>query len=72
MERYSDVLDLAQAHVEQETAQRIDQIRRSAMLVGTGSPCCIDCGTPIPEARRRHLPGASRCVPCQSQIEGRR
>ncbi|MCU0836474.1 MAG: TraR/DksA family transcriptional regulator [Chromatiaceae bacterium] len=69
MERYADVIDLAQAHVEQETALRIAQIRRHAVVMGTGSSRCVDCGGAIPEARRQQVPGARRCVACQSLVE---
>lgn len=30
---------------------------------------CIDCGEPIPEARRLAVPGCSRCVDCQQFAE---
>jgi phage/conjugal plasmid C-4 type zinc finger TraR family protein len=69
MERFADVIDMAQAHVEMETALRIDQIRCRAALVGVGSPHCIDCRCPIPEERRKYLPSTQRCVACQSLLE---
>ncbi|AGA90683.1 phage/conjugal plasmid C-4 type zinc finger protein, TraR family [Thioflavicoccus mobilis 8321] len=68
MERLSDIVDMAQAHIEQETALRIERIRRNAKP-GVGRAHCIDCGQPIPAARRASVPGASRCVTCQSLIE---
>ncbi len=30
---------------------------------------CDECGEPIPEARRRALPGVQYCVKCQSELE---
>lgn len=33
---------------------------------------CRDCGRPIPEARLRVLPFATRCVACQAAAEGLR
>jgi RNA polymerase-binding transcription factor DksA len=36
------------------------------MAAGEGSEECVICGEPIPEARRRALPGARTCVACQS------
>jgi phage/conjugal plasmid C-4 type zinc finger TraR family protein len=68
MERFADVLDMAQAHVEQETALQIERIRKGAGK-GTGSTHCVDCGAEIPNERRRHMPGAVRCVPCQDLME---
>lgn len=30
---------------------------------------CQDCGADIPEGRRKALPGASRCVQCQQEVD---
>jgi phage/conjugal plasmid C-4 type zinc finger TraR family protein len=59
---------MAQAHVERETALQIERIRRGAQA-GIGSSHCLDCGAEIPDARRRHMPNAVRCVPCQEHQE---
>ena len=71
MERFADVIDMAQAHVERETALRIERIRQNA-TTNSGSHHCIGCGTEIPEDRRRHVPGAVRCIHCQNLWEGTR
>ena len=39
---------------------------RARMPSGAGLAECEDCGEPIPQARRRALPGARTCVSCQS------
>lgn len=39
---------------------------RSQLPTGPGRSHCEDCGAPIPEARRRVLPGVRLCVVCQS------
>lgn len=65
MEQFDDALDLAQAHLERETAPRIAAIQRASR--GQGAALCIDCGTLIPAARRRHVP--NRCAACQEQVE---
>ncbi|HEV2366259.1 MAG TPA: DksA/TraR family C4-type zinc finger protein [Caulobacteraceae bacterium] len=39
---------------------------RGRLPVGEGSEHCVDCGEEIPPARRRALPGAHTCVPCQA------
>jgi phage/conjugal plasmid C-4 type zinc finger TraR family protein len=31
---------------------------------------CRDCGEPIPEKRRKAMPGYKRCVACQMEYEG--
>lgn len=30
---------------------------------------CAECGQPIPEARRRAVPGVQLCVACQTKTE---
>lgn len=44
---------------------------RARMPAGDGLTQCEECGEPIPEARRRALPGARTCVPCQSRRDSR-
>jgi phage/conjugal plasmid C-4 type zinc finger TraR family protein len=39
---------------------------RSRLPAGEGSEHCVECGDPIPEGRRRALPGVTTCVACQS------
>jgi RNA polymerase-binding transcription factor DksA len=68
MERYADVLDLAQAHAEHEVATRIAAIQLRTRQ-GEGRDDCLDCGVRIPEARRHHVPNALRCAPCQDKAE---
>lgn len=70
MERFADVLDMAQAHTESEIRLRIDAIQRHANA-GLGRELCSDCGEPIPESRRRHVPNATRCTACQGERERR-
>jgi len=41
------------------------------MPSGAGLSECKECGEPIPEARRRALPGARTCVACQSSRDKR-
>ncbi len=68
MERFADELDQAQAHIENETEMRISTIQ-ARLRRGPGSPWCTDCGAPIPEARRRLVPNAVRCLRCQEGHE---
>lgn len=42
---------------------------RSRLAQGESLLDCEECGEPIPEARRRALPGVRRCVPCQSEAD---
>ena len=44
---------------------------RARIPAGEGETHCIECGDEIPPARRRAMPGALTCVPCQSDRDGR-
>ena len=53
---------------EQIDATVKDGIQRARSRLGTGPgrPDCEECGEPIPEARRRAVPGVRLCVACQA------
>ena len=42
---------------------------RDALSSEGGLAECMDCGEPIPKARRDALPGVTRCVPCQELVD---
>jgi phage/conjugal plasmid C-4 type zinc finger TraR family protein len=42
---------------------------RAPMNRSASAMHCADCGAPIPEARRRAVPGVRLCVACQSRRE---
>ncbi|BBC73395.1 conserved hypothetical protein [Altererythrobacter sp. B11] len=46
-------------------------IARSRLPSGDGRAECEECGEPIPQARRRALPGARTCVECQTKRDAR-
>jgi phage/conjugal plasmid C-4 type zinc finger TraR family protein len=45
------------------------KLARSRMPDGEGLSHCEECGTAIPEARRKAIPGVRLCVSCQSALE---
>lgn len=45
------------------------QRARSQLPAGPGRSRCEECDAPIPEARRKALPGVRLCVACQSEID---
>ena len=54
--------------VQEQIDASVDEavaLARSQMAQGPGREDCEDCGESIPEARRRAVPGVSRCVACQ-------
>ncbi|NMT65145.1 DksA/TraR family C4-type zinc finger protein [Marinobacter orientalis] len=58
------VQDQIDASVEDEV-----QRARSQLNQGESATECEECGRPIPEARRKAIPGVRLCVECQSAFE---
>jgi phage/conjugal plasmid C-4 type zinc finger TraR family protein len=44
---------------------------RARLPKGDGATHCRECDEPIPEARRRALPGVVTCIACQSGRDAR-
>ena len=59
---------------EQIDASVEDEIERarSQLTVGESATKCDECGAPIPEARRKAIPGVRLCIDCQSAHEKER
>ncbi|HEU0198012.1 MAG TPA: DksA/TraR family C4-type zinc finger protein [Nevskiaceae bacterium] len=57
-----------QEQIDASVADAIADARR-AMPHGRSAELCEICGEPIPEARRRALPGVRRCVACQAEAD---
>lgn len=45
------------------------QLARSRLPSGKSLSHCEECDEPIPEPRRRAIPGVRLCVSCQSELE---
>ena len=45
------------------------KLARSRLSEGGGSSHCAECDSPIPDARRKAIPGVRLCVSCQSELE---
>ncbi|MFT7288374.1 MAG: phage/conjugal plasmid C-4 type zinc finger TraR family protein [Halieaceae bacterium] len=56
---------------EQIDASLEDEVirARSKLPQGESALKCNECGSTIPEARRRAIPGIRLCVPCQESID---
>ncbi|MCK7548210.1 DksA/TraR family C4-type zinc finger protein [Marinobacter koreensis] len=56
---------------EQIDASVEDEIQRarSQLTEGESATECDECGAPIPEARRKAIPGVRLCIACQSALE---
>lgn len=62
-----DIADKAAAIEEMNRAQALAALYRPPETIGSAE--CEDCGDPIPEARRRANPSATRCTECQARHE---
>ena len=49
-------------------AQLANQVGKGSYQ-GDSRHLCEECDDPIPEERRRHVPGVRLCVPCQTHLE---
>ena len=63
----ADDVDMAQDKADEALQRHIANAVQHAHTVGR--PDCVDCGDPIPEARRRANGFAIRCVDCQEDFE---
>lgn len=59
---------------EQIDASITDGVERARAALGKGESLreCTGCGAPIPEARRRAVPGVRLCADCQVERDGAR
>lgn len=57
-----------QEQIDASVADAVERAR-SRLARGESLTHCADCDEPIPEARRRALPGVRRCVACQSEAD---
>lgn len=51
--------------IEASIAEELERLRAHSGPAGESARECVDCGEPIPEARRVALPGVKLCIECQ-------
>lgn len=67
-----DDVDRAQEINEAHLADSLAAYRAAGNRLSTqraARSTCIDCDEDIPEARRKAMPGCTRCVDCQEMLE---
>ena len=57
-----------QEQIDDSVAEAVERAR-SQLGSGESRTHCAECGEPIPEARRRAVPGARYCIACQSAFD---
>ena len=58
-----------QEQIDDTVADAVQKARARMPAGRESAEFCEECGEPIPEARRKALPGVQTCVPCQSEID---
>ena len=65
-----DVFDRGQEAAARLNQQALDMHKLSREACqGPGSETCLECGDPIPAARREAEPSATLCIGCQTALE---
>lgn len=55
--------------IEVNTQEAVARVRMRARQGGESLTECADCGEPIPEARRKAVPGVTLCIACQTESD---
>lgn len=53
--------------IDASIAEELERMRARKAPAGESLEFCAECGEPIPEARRRALPGVKLCLDCQQE-----
>ncbi len=59
-----------QEQIDASIADAVERAR-NRLTAGESLTVCEDCDEPIPEARRKALPGVRRCVACQAEVDSK-
>ncbi len=57
--------------IEASIAEELERMRARRAPVGDSLTHCAECDEPIPDARRRAIPGVKLCTDCQADRDGR-
>ncbi|WP_376697125.1 DksA/TraR family C4-type zinc finger protein [Wenzhouxiangella sp. EGI_FJ10305] len=60
--------DGVQKQIDSTVEDGLERVR-SRIPKGESRRDCAECGEPIPEARRKALPGVKLCVACQEDLD---
>ncbi|MEC7763852.1 MAG: DksA/TraR family C4-type zinc finger protein [Pseudomonadota bacterium] len=59
-----------QEQIDASISEELERMRARRAPVGESLAECAECGEPIPEARRKALPGVKICIECQQDRDG--
>lgn len=57
--------------IEASIAEELERLRALQGPAGESRATCAECEEPIPEARRRAIPGVTLCIECQRERDAR-
>ena len=57
--------------IEASIEDELVRMRTRRAPIGESLAECAECGEPIPEARRRAIPGVKLCIDCQGERDAR-
>ena len=57
--------------IEASISDELARLKARCGPVGESLTHCAECDEPIPEARRRAVPGVKLCLDCQQERDGR-
>lgn len=53
--------------IEASITEELERLRARSGPAGESATECVECGDPIPAARRAALPGVKLCIDCQQE-----
>ncbi|MDK3019737.1 DksA/TraR family C4-type zinc finger protein [Pseudodonghicola flavimaris] len=56
--------------IEASISDELARLKAKRAPVGESLTHCAECDEPIPEARRRAIPGVKLCIDCQQERDG--
>ncbi|QYN44558.1 MULTISPECIES: DksA/TraR family C4-type zinc finger protein [unclassified Gilliamella] len=61
--------DAVNQQIESTIADAIENARRQLKQGAQSADFCVECGDPIPQARKLALPGVQYCLNCQQELD---
>ncbi len=57
--------------IEASINDELQRMKAQRRPLGESATHCVECEEPIPEARRRAIPGVKLCIECQQERDAR-
>ncbi len=70
MADFCDLASEAERKFKDAALAKAGAVSQVQLVDQAGRVICLECGEPIPANRLAAMPGAARCVECQTECEG--